>query len=123
MDVQGSSFELPLYPLPAVGARTGLDLAGSAVLTHEHPEVSLFPASCEAAQAGNPADTLTNGAAADLHNTGTVLTMKASVNGVQSRNLALPAGLYRSPRCQYDAAAMAGRVLVIDNGSHSIRAG
>eukprot|EP00775_Hariotina_reticulata_P012512 gene12512-12646_t len=50
MDVQGSSFELPLYPLPAVG-------------------------------------------------------------------------VYRSPRCLYDAAAMSGRVLVIDNGSHSIRAG
>jgi hypothetical protein len=34
-----------------------------------------------------------------------------------------PTGLYRPPRCLYDAAASAGAALVIDNGSHTLRAG
>ncbi|KAF6254511.1 actin-domain-containing protein [Scenedesmus sp. NREL 46B-D3] len=33
------------------------------------------------------------------------------------------AAVLRPPRCSYDAAALAGRALVIDNGSHSMRTG
>ncbi|WIA16703.1 hypothetical protein OEZ85_013359 [Tetradesmus obliquus] len=33
------------------------------------------------------------------------------------------AAVLRPPRCGYDAAVLAGRALVVDNGSHSIRAG
>jgi hypothetical protein len=30
---------------------------------------------------------------------------------------------YRPPRCQYDPVTDAGRVIVVDNGSYSVRAG